>query len=615
MNRVQTIIAQTTGIQDVLSSQEGRLVELQEANQQIIIDNALMQRAIEDINYLNLFEMGGVQDILPLNNRATLNRLRRMRHENPLAKQAALLCLRFTLGKGIEYTIAPEQAQDPTPTAGTPKAAEPAPKPDAKMPMEMPIPFRRPVAASVEAPDRLTEIFEAFWFDPDNQISLTSHKAMKKWLDHNYTDGERFLICFTSSAAPYVKLTHIPLEEIDLIIYHPDNRAVPLYYRRRWRDLKYDGDAWVPDGDVKTMYYLDCRVTDDQISTVGSRVAIKPSEKAPVDQRIYHSMPSPLETKKGERGISEFFASRNWFNVFKEFMEDRASINSAATSIAFKRKIKGGPTAVASFKNKLGDFTTGYDDNPGELKKLTRPAAAATYDSNPAVDLDWMKTDTGAMNAKEDARLILMGAGAGVATNITYFGEGGDANLATAQAMELPMVKSYEDWQEFVGESLKELTAFVLSQAITDPVEVHKSSSRIAFHFPPIITQDVVKHMTAWVQMVTSIAPGNRIVKKEAIRGALSVMGVTNIDRIMGEVMDEQERVDAEKQAQALALQAALQDRAPHPDGPPKPGIGDGSKDAPNFHSKPPIQGANSGDKRTANNRPPVDPVPSRRPA
>jgi hypothetical protein len=53
-----------------------------------------------------------------------------------------------------------------------------------------------------------------------------------------------------------------------------------------------------------------------------------------------------------------------------------------------------------------------------------------------------MKTDTGAAGAKEDAHMLLATAGAGVSTMVHYFGEGGDANLATAQSMELPMVKA-----------------------------------------------------------------------------------------------------------------------------------------------------------------------------
>jgi hypothetical protein len=68
----------------------------------------------------------------------------------------------------------------------------------------------------------------------------------------------------------------------------------------------------------------------------------------------------------GRRGVSELYASRDWFKVFKSFMEGRAAINEAAQSISYKRKIKGSPAAVARFQNKLGSLTTGYEQDGSE---------------------------------------------------------------------------------------------------------------------------------------------------------------------------------------------------------------------------------------------------------
>jgi hypothetical protein len=285
-------------------------------------------------------------------------------------------------------------------------------------------------------------------------------------------------------------------------------------------------------------------------------------------------MINPLWTKKGKRGVSELFSSREWFRVYKEFIEDRAAINAAATAVAYKRKIKAGPTGVAQFQGKFGGLNVGYD-NPElttEIRKLTRPTPGATYDTNPAVDLEWMKTDTGAVNAKEDGRSLIAAAGVGMGVFSHYFGDGGDANLATAQSMELPMVKMFEDWQEWVNTSLLRILKYVITIA-TDADNANKQIDRVSGTFPPLISQDVVKYTTAWSQVSQNIAPGNKVVHHEAIRGALTVMGVPNVDALMSRIKVEEEALEIQRQQQQADMLEAMKNQ-PNPimDGNGNPG-------------------------------------------
>lgn len=608
MNKVQEAIAEFTGVASELREQQIQLQALDEATQHLESENALLVRQIEDLDYLNLFELNQVTDILNLGDRKKIvNRLRRLRHENPLAKQAIKLTLRFTFGKGIQYLITASPDQEPAPSSPVPGAASPASVPSGsgkkpgfaggvplratKTEADPELPKEKSDSKDVDA-ELLREIIEDFWEDDDNRLALTSKEAMVQWLDDILTDGEKFFACFEGgegeNASPYVKLVEIPVEEIEQVIYHPDNRMKPLYYRRQWTEMTFDGenDQYRPsDKPPKVKYYLDYRITDEDLKDVKGRIKIPSGKQADKSIRIFHSLVNPVWSKRGRRGISELFASREWFRVFKEFVEDRAAINAAATAVAYRRKIRGGPVEVAKFDGKFGGLDVGYDsagNQSSEAKKLTRPVAGAVYNSNPAVDLEWMKTDTGAVNASLDARMLLMSAGAGVGTNIHYFGEGGDANLATAQAMELPMVKSYEDWQQFVQGEFTKLLLYVLGQA-RDPDSAKDDIKRVAFIFPPIISQDVVKYMTAWSQMVTNIASGNRAVQEQAIRGGLTVMGVANIDGLMPGILQEMERAELEKQAQAQAMQDALAGK----NSPDNPLTGDGNgKGPPNVRNR-----------------------------
>lgn len=564
MNRVQEVIAQVTGLDGIVDSQEAQLNEIADVMEHLVSDNQMLQRQIEDLDYLNLYEMNQIEEILPIRDRRkSIARLRRLRHDNPLAKQAVKLVIRFTLGQGVQWVLAKESdVNEAPPTAADPQNGPlPPPTPISGGPTPpVQIPRSRGAKeAIVDTGDQTRDILSSFWSDQDNQLAFTTRKSMQQFLDDIVTDGEKFHACFEDPAAPYVKVSEIPIEEIDKIVYHPENRLKPVFYRRQFQPTKYDAqnDQIMPVGNPKVLYYWDYRIKEEDQAEILKIVKVPKSKIG--DGRIKHTMINEIWTKSGKRGLSELYASREWFRVFREFMEGRAAINSAAQAISFLRKIKGSPATVARFSGKLGGLPVGENADPsGEIRKLTRPVQGAIYDSNEAVDLEWMKTDTGAVNAKEDARLLLMSAGAGVGTMAHYFGEGGDANLATAQSMELPMVKSYEDWQQFIEDFFKEWFEYVLIVATGGTEEdVKDDLNRIGFTFPPIISQDVVKYTTSWAQIVRDIAPNNMAVKRQAMRAVLSVMKVPNIDGLMPEIEAEMAQAEAMRIQQQKEMAAA----------------------------------------------------------
>jgi hypothetical protein len=627
MNRVQEAIAEAFGIRDSYEVQlharesefeqersewVGRdteisthMVEMDRAIEAVIADNRILARTLEDLDYLNLFEMGDkIREVLPsANSDKTLLRLRRLRHDNPIAKQGIRLIKRFTLGQGISW-----------------------------------------ITKSDEVHDVLTD----FWEDEDNKALLTTHDSMDELLDETATDGEKFVACYEApNVAPYLKVADIPLEEVKDIIYDPENRRIPVYYKREFMPQKYDGTReryeTVEKTKKKVLFYRDFRISDEKLEDIGDGIKIpekriaKDADGQPI--KMMHIYVNPLWTKSGKRGISELYASREWIRIFKEFMGDRAAINRAAMAIGYKRTVKGGPTAVAQISGKLGGLPIGSNSEieETETRTLTRPVGGAIYDRNEAADLEWMKTDTGAANAKEDARMLLMMGGTGFGTNIHYFGEGGDANLATAQAMELPMVKNYEDWQTWLKNRYMEIFAYVLRLAFGEDIPFEEDATEatdlkivastsekpagvklirpekkgkvtvwdvVSWDFPPIITKDVVKHMTAWAQMAQQIAPGNQVVKKEAIRGAMTVLRVPNVDQLMPLVEAEEARVEALKEEQ----RQAMMDNMANPDVGPAPKTnGKNGQGVAGFTKAG--SGADAETKRLAKGKPPISRV------
>ena len=268
MNRIQEAIAKVTGVDEQIHT-------LMAAVEHTSGENALLMRQIEDLDYLNMFDLHRVAEVINIKDRKQhYLKLRRIRQENPLAKQSIKLITRFALGNGVQVSIGPDPEKAPSmpmsDSDGT--DTEPAAKLNGLFPGPRnnnsrsgaglkPLPRARPQvseAVEMDDEDQLKEIITSFWSDKENQKAFTSHEAMKDWLDGVATDGEKFFIGFTSEVAPYVRLTEIPGEEIVEIIYHPDNWKVPVYYKRVYQDLIYEEDSgYKVDGEPKTRYYLD----------------------------------------------------------------------------------------------------------------------------------------------------------------------------------------------------------------------------------------------------------------------------------------------------------------------------------------------------------------------
>lgn len=488
------------------------------ALESLVSQTTMYQRQLEDMQYIDLSGYGtAAQDeILPYAKKlGVIQRIRRLRHENPIAKQSMKLIVRAVFGRGVTYKI---------------------------------------------KDDSIRAIVDAIWNDPVNQAVLTSHKAMKRRFDEKLTDGEWFPVLFAADAAPWLRIGRVKMEEITDIIYDPDHDEVPVWYRREWRPRVYDpsdnngkGGWKVETGDPKVMYYRDWRVTDEALADIEDRGLVIPEGKQ-ADGLIYHCLVNEVRMRSGWRGISELYASREWFRVFKDFMEDRGAMNAMANAMSVRRRVKGGPAAVASFANRIGGVQVSPvpgDDNTPVIPRLTRPMAGAVYNYNEGIDIDLERVDTGATNAQADARLLLLAGAAGVGTNITQLGEG-SAALSSAQVMDLPVRKSHEDWQSDQAAEFSEILGFGVWVAKSKPADQTPLdfAKEIAWRFPPINADDVVKQITAFAQWSQQIAPGNNEVRRLAIVGGMNALGIPDADQNMDEILAEEKRLADQKEAE-----------------------------------------------------------------
>lgn len=407
-----------------------------------------VSRQVEDLTWtsLSMDTRGLALDDMYEDRRRMIQKIRTYRRRNPLAKRTILLLQHYVLGQGI----------------------------------------------SLKANNRavVQKIVDEFWDDPVNQRVLTGYQGMQEALDTIATDGNLFLTLFPDAELGRLQLSMIDLLYVDDIIVDPENAKVPLWYKvRKFRqDFDFTQGTYVPHTGTDFVYYRDWKNGDDESSQPakpktdfddglggpgigdagpligqkgnpdGTPVAFKPPKDKIADGLVYHV----AINRRGKFGESEFAASVDWLKVHKEFMEDRASISKAAALYSWKKKRKGPASDIAAATQALASSMT---QNINKWEYNPPAAAGSTVVENEGSTLDWIKTDTGAGDALNDERIMRMMVGAGVGVMNHYFGDEANANLATATAMELPMLKMYEAWQTLLTHVIKDVLDFLLQTA------------------------------------------------------------------------------------------------------------------------------------------------------
>lgn len=371
-----------------------------------------VSRAVEDSTWNNLSRDDAYQqgEGEHEDRRTLIERARVAARRNPLARVAIDLLQHYVLGQGVAL-----------------KASN------------------RPIVA---------RLVDEFMNDPRNQKVLTSHQAMKEFLETLGTDGDFFIVLYPDDVSGTLQLGTIDALNVIDAIPDPKNAKVTKWYKVRSpsRTYNFGTDSWDinPLGLDSHVYYRDWQNADDAPTGMGGKL-----QNGLVYQvSIY---------RRGRFGRSMFATAIDWLNVHKRFVGDRATINQAAAAVAWKKKRTGPASDVA---NEAGRLRSSLVGNPQRIDTNPPRTAGATIVENQGTSLEWMKTDTGGGAADFDERKLRMMAGAGMGgIPIHYFGDEGNANLATATAMELPMLKAYEDWQKLLGDTLLEVLDFMLSTA------------------------------------------------------------------------------------------------------------------------------------------------------
>jgi len=383
----------------------GGTLQSQNSNLNLLKERlAELELALEDVGWMRL---GGSDKEFSRSALNDINNLARMYWlKNPLVKRAVLTQTQYVMGQGLNV-----QARHTT----------------------------------------INDIVQEFWADPKNQVELTSHQALMIKETELQCFANIFFVFFIQGTSGRVRVRTIPMAEIDNIICNPEDAKEPWFYKRIWTQQSFSIESGTYSAEQHTAYYPDwChRPKEKPLSIGGSQVQW--------DTPVHHIKVNALSDMKF--GVSEVYATFDWARAYKEFLENWATIVKAYARFAWKAAVKGGSRGVAAVKDKLqSTIATGIETNPA-------PVTGSVWVEGESVSLEPIKTSGATTSAEDGRQLRLMVCSATGIFEHYLTGDPSTGNLATAKAMELPMLLMFKDRQQLWADVIQNILQFVVDHA------------------------------------------------------------------------------------------------------------------------------------------------------
>lgn len=415
---------------------------------------------------------------------------------------------------------------------------------------------------SVQARDEaVAEVVTKFWADAKNVAELTSHQALLAKEDDLQVEGNLFFALFTHPATGHVRIRTIPFDEVEDIVYNPEDGKDPWFYKRVAQRSAVNLTTGNYETTQVTTYHPDWRY----------RPAARPATIGGVaiawDAPVYHVSVNRLSGMRF--GVSEVYAAVDWARAYKEFLEDWATIVKSYARFAWKGKVKGGSSSVAAAKTALGTRLTG--SNAAETNPS--PATASTWIENQGMDLTPMRT-AGATTSAEDGRRLLLMVSAAMGVYEHYFGDPSSGNLATTKTMERPMELMFQSRRKLWADVILAILGYAIDQAAIAPggalrgvlaeneygeatVDLGDLDTHIDVDFPPLLEKSIQETVQAIISAATldGKSPAG-LDLKTVTRMLLVALGEDDIDQMIEDLFPE--GWEEERAQRAMAMQQAL---------------------------------------------------------
>lgn len=355
--------------------------------------------------------------------------------------------------------------------------------------------FGRGLPKPKASDEKVQEVIDEAWEDPDNQLVLTSFQGQLAIGTDLSLQSNLYILVFDDGEDGKVKLGLLDHDAVENAVKDPENRLRVMYYVARHYKQEWDYDQDQPFTDLRgrgpadamrgdkgkgeLRYYAHWRNVEDAEKDAEKGFRDKPDgppEQKLGDGKVFHI--SLNRTSEMAFGHPVFDRLLRWFNAYNTFMDARLDIIQAKAAFVMKRKIKGTPNQLqkmaqqaVSRRSALGS-ALGVDDP--EIR--TGPRPASILNENEGVSHEDMNFDTGAGNALQDGQMLRAQVSAATRFPQTYYGDASNSTLATATSLELPVLKAVESRQEMI----ESLVRFFIDRVIERAVDTGRISSDLS---------------------------------------------------------------------------------------------------------------------------------------
>lgn len=212
-------------------------------------------------------------------------------------------------------------------------------------------------------------------------------------------------------------------------------------------------------------------------------------------------------------------AGASWSRAYRNFLQDRAAVARSVAMYVDKLKVQGSSRAVdqiaARLQSSLVSGTGAHDSNPP-------PVAGSSWVQNQSIDRERMPLNTGAGDAEKDGAPLLAQAGLAGRVFPHYLGRGEAFRLATATAMEVPVLKAFSRYQHFWASVWEDMAEIVLGK--------FQQYSGVTFETTAVdvstqsIVQTDIKEVSSMLDSITSAAGAGVITGETAQIAATSLV-------------------------------------------------------------------------------------------
>ena len=421
----------------------------------------------------------------------------------------------------------------------------------------------------------IQRIIDYIWDARENKKTFTGFMAMENIIEQKTIIGELFFKIYINETTGenIVRIERDTKKIID-VITAPGDKDCIQYYKYKTINVIHDFKTGKKKNETKEFIIPDINNEDEADINKHAESSYNKNTKV----RLYGFLVSfgNAAEVNGLRGYPVYMQTLKWFKAHKEVAEDSATMLKAKSRYAWQNKFPEGvgkPVVEAM-------MTAAKSITPGGNVNSTTPAAGSEL----YVNEKYMKKEP--IDIKHDpkmfegtSKILMQAIASGTGKSEHYYGNPSNANLATATAMELPVLKRFQAQQQEFAEIIEWVMKFLILKVIKiKGVELIKDETmnddfdlptneedkdgkkllnkflkqvknstwenlNISVYMPDIVSKETAVMIKAINESILAGSVDERV----GSRAIYSLLGVRNIDDIISEQYgdyDEEDEVD-----------------------------------------------------------------------